>query len=161
MVDGGCRPDGPCHGRAEELTREGTEGIGRCAIVLIMARCTSGQRNAPSTGMHVSCTNRDRPCSLCHNPVSTATKTSALPILSVKNINTQIPHARSRFSRFSRFSRTRTKNATGSTYKRDNRIFCKKAAITQLAMLARARTASGAQTKSRFDTGPGGIVTEG
>ena len=117
----GRRPDGPCHGRAEELTREGTEGIGRCAIVLIMARCTSGQRNAPLTGMHVSCTNRDRPCSLCHNPVSTATKTSALPILSVKNINTQIPHARSRFSRF---SRTRTKNATGSTYKRDNRVFC-------------------------------------
>ena len=82
----GRRPDGPCHGRAEELTREGTEGIGGCAVVLIVARWTSGQQNAPSTGMHVSCTNRDRSCSLCHNPVSTATKTSALPILSVKYI---------------------------------------------------------------------------
>ena len=79
VVDGGGRrPGGPCHGRAEELTREGTGGIGGRAIVLIMARCTSGQRNAPLTGMHVSCTNRDRPCSLCHNP-SLAAKQASRP----------------------------------------------------------------------------------
>ena len=80
MVDGGCRPDGPCHGRAEELTREGTGGIGGRTVVLIMARRTSGQRNAPLTGMHVSvsCSNRDRPCSLCQNP-SLAAKEASRP----------------------------------------------------------------------------------
>ena len=40
MVDGGHRPDGPCHGRAEELTREGTEGIGGRAISFSNAAST-------------------------------------------------------------------------------------------------------------------------